>query len=927
MKTKHLLACMLCVLTFGTLQAQLPALQYVAATGGSGSDQTLAFTTDAAGNSYVAGGFNGTADFDPGSGTLNLNSNGGFDSFVQKLDAAGNLVWAKSWGGGSNDLPRGITTDHLGNVYIVGEFRNTVDFDPGPAVFSLISNGLRDIFIQKLDVNGDFVWARSFGGSDSDNGFSVVVDSLGNVYTTGRFYDVVDFDPGAGNTMTTSNGGLEIFVQRLDSNGMLDWVYSFGGSDFDSGNAIHLDESGDLLVGGSFSGTVDFDPGMGVANRTAGAFDDAFLLKLDTAGNFIWVNSALGSVNSNSGINAISTDSNGNIHLVGEFSGTVDFDPGSGVAQFTSNGVTDVYIQKLDASGNSIWTTAFGGPDVDEGVAIDVDPMGNIYASGSFDGTVDFDPGPGVTSYTTSFFGRRIFMTSLDGMGQFRWAEAFGETFFNEAFGIRVNDAGTVLLAGDFGGTVDFNPRTGVTEITSEGSNDIFVAAFNQCFADTGLLDTVVACAQFTWPVNGITYTVSGNYQQVLQNATGCDSLLLLNLTFNTVDVGVTQANDTLLAVTGASAYQWLDCSNNAAIPGANNSFYVPQMVGDYAVVVTENGCTDTSSCVTWNCTTTDTVFEVACFQYFWPENGVTYTLSGIYTDTLTNALGCDSIRFLDLTIQTVDTTIANFNDTLFASPGATSYQWINCNSGSPIAGATDVQFYPSSNGTYAVVITSNGCIDTSACQAWPCISRDTTFIQSCTAFDWNGTTYNTSGLFASSTIFTNVAGCDSIPYLALTIDTLSNAVMVNGATLTAVDSGWTYQWFDCVTGINLPGETNQSFTAVADGDYAVIISGPGCQDTSNCTAITNVGLAEIDATLPLLVYPNPTSGQVTLELAQARGIKQIIVATIDGRVLRIEPWDGLGTKQLQLNYPAGVYLLTVEDENGTSATKRIHKF
>ena len=168
-----------------------------------------------AGEAIIIGDFSGTVDFDPGIGVSNLTSNGYRDVFIEKLDANGNFVWAKSMGGTLHDYGFSITSDALGNVYVTGYFLETVDFDPGPATFNLTSNGFTDIFILRLDASGNFVWAKSVGGSAHDNGQSITTDASGNVYVTGWYSGSLDFDPDPTTFNLTSIGGSDVFVQKL----------------------------------------------------------------------------------------------------------------------------------------------------------------------------------------------------------------------------------------------------------------------------------------------------------------------------------------------------------------------------------------------------------------------------------------------------------------------------------------------------------------------------------------------------------------------------------------------------------------------------------------------------------------------------------------------------------------------------------------
>ena len=200
--------------------------------------------------------------------------------------------WAISEGGTSTDLSFCITTDDEENVYVTGIFQNTVDFDPGPSVALHSSNGVSDIFIQKLSPTGELIWVKSIGGISADFGYAIATDEEGNVFVTGNFHLTVDFDPGPGVFNLIADGSQseeDIFILKLDSDGNFVWAKKIGGPFADSGNSIDLDGTGNIYVTGIFSDQVDFDPGLGVSNISSNGDLDAFVLKLDSNGEFLWV--------------------------------------------------------------------------------------------------------------------------------------------------------------------------------------------------------------------------------------------------------------------------------------------------------------------------------------------------------------------------------------------------------------------------------------------------------------------------------------------------------------------------------------------------------------------------------------------------------------------------------------------------------------
>jgi len=378
--------------------------------GGADDDWGLSIAVDGSGNVYTTGYFRGTADFDPGAGTYNLTSVGESDIFISKFDASGNFLWAKSIGGTYFDHGKSIAVDGSGNVYTTGSFQGTADFDPGAGTYSLTSAGVYDFFILKLDAAGNFLWAKNIGGTSDDHCNSIAVDGSGNVYTTGSFRGTVDFDPGAGTSNLTSAGNSDIFVSKLDAAGNFGWAKNMGGTNFDEGNSIAVDGSGNVYTTGYFRGTADFDPGVGTNNLTSEGYFDIFISKLDVAGNFVWAKSMGGSFQDEG--YSIALDGSGNVYITGYFQGTVDFDPGAGTSNLTSAGSRDIFNSKLDSAGNFLSANSMGGTDNDLANSIAVDGSGNVYTTGTFVGTVDFDPGAG-TSNLTSAGSADIFILKL----------------------------------------------------------------------------------------------------------------------------------------------------------------------------------------------------------------------------------------------------------------------------------------------------------------------------------------------------------------------------------------------------------------------------------------------------------------------------------------------------------------------------------
>jgi hypothetical protein len=346
---------------------------------------------DGYGNSYISGSFEKEVDFNYGVGNAIFESKGKGDAFVMKVSSTGSFIWARTFGGSGIDESLSLFADASGSIYFTGYFQDTIGFYPCTSIDPIVSSGGNDVFVGKMDVNGNFQWVKSFGGELNDVGNDIRVDADGNIYFLGTFEDQVDFNPGNGSDILVSNGFKDVFLVKLDGSGNFLWAKSFGSSQSDSVNSFFLDVFGNIYISGSFQNTMDADPGNTVSMLNSTGGSDIFIQKLDYNGNFLWANS-IGGVNDDQ-INSIYVDDLENIYVTGYFQDTVDFDPGSSVANLYSLGGSDCFIQKLSSDGSFLWAYSFGGKGQDFGTSLSVDGTNNIYSVGYFEDTINLDPG------------------------------------------------------------------------------------------------------------------------------------------------------------------------------------------------------------------------------------------------------------------------------------------------------------------------------------------------------------------------------------------------------------------------------------------------------------------------------------------------------------------------------------------------------
>jgi hypothetical protein len=278
------------------------------------------------------------------------------------------LQWAKQIGALGFDRGEDVAVDANGNVYVAGSFEETVDFDPGPGTYTLYSAGW-NMYVAKYDVAGNFVWARTIASATEDKATAIVVNSSGVYVATERF----------------------ILLSHYDHSGNFFWTKSFGGTGFAELVDIRSDLLGNILLTGNFTGTVDFDMGPSVYPLSSKGGNDAFVAKIDAYGDFVWAKS-FGGTSTWDRPQAVTTDNSSNVYTIGFFDLTVDFDPGPGTFNMVTAGETDIFILKLDQNGNFLWARRLGAESYDYGgMDIVTDHQANVFATGYFHSTIDFD--------------------------------------------------------------------------------------------------------------------------------------------------------------------------------------------------------------------------------------------------------------------------------------------------------------------------------------------------------------------------------------------------------------------------------------------------------------------------------------------------------------------------------------------------------
>lgn len=380
--------------------------------------------TDAAGNVYVAGFFEGTMLL----GSENLECKGGFDAFWAKYSPDGQVLMAKSMSGVGYNYANQILIDGKQNIYVAGRFTQSIQIENQ----TLNSRGDSDIFLAKYNAQGKLVWVKQEGGSDADAPYGIGKDKQGNIYLTGDFGRTATF----GSFSLKSIGYNDIFLAKYDENGNCSWAKRYGGSGEDQPKSMITDAEGNCYVAG-----YTFSPILSFGTQTLKSYGDVdgFLVKFSPNGEITWAKS-VGGANTDEA-RSVALDSKGNVYITGFFKEKAQFDNISLAANSPSS---DIFMAKFSNSGQAIWAKNAGSAIGDEGSAIAIDASDNIYITGWFSGAAAFEE-----HKISSAGGQDVFLAKYNTEGKCQAAYSIGGTSTDEGQTLTTHQ-NSVFLGGYF---------------------------------------------------------------------------------------------------------------------------------------------------------------------------------------------------------------------------------------------------------------------------------------------------------------------------------------------------------------------------------------------------------------------------------------------------------------------------------------------
>lgn len=446
----------------------------------TGSTNTYTITSDANGNILVGGQVDAQTDFHPGDPLGTLDVVGTNDGYLCKLDPSGTFLWAVAFNANETytDWLQDAVTDEAGNIYAVGVFGGTTDFDPGAGV-AQVNGGEQDGYLVKLSPDGDLLWVKDVGAGGADGLFGAALSDNGDIIVSGYVEAGATID---NNTILLDNSQRAGLVASFRPDGTFNWARTMPGGQSRNVTDVRVGPDGGIHGCGIFSGTLDLDPGAAQFLVTSAGNADGFYFKLDAAGTLLWGGRVGGALED--WCYDLDVDAGGATYLAGHFRDVATIANGAATLDITAGSTSDALIARIAADGTPAW--AHGIPGNGRSHTVCAAPGGDVVYNGYFSNTVDFDPGPGAASLTT-LGGNDMFVARYTSGGDFVEVLTIASPSGQLGRGMHVNDAGVVFAAGSSGGALDLDPGPGILADTAASESSFYVRL--EAMPITGIAD------------------------------------------------------------------------------------------------------------------------------------------------------------------------------------------------------------------------------------------------------------------------------------------------------------------------------------------------------------------------------------------------------------------------------------------------------
>ncbi len=673
----------------------------------SSSAYNTRIAPDLSGGAFHAYTFSDSINPNPQNPTFYVGgSSAGQKVLISRINNAGSLVFYHFFETTAEFAVKDIASDNAGNVYMAGYARYTfggapVDLNPSAGTFNINTNGM---YIVKYDSLGNFITAKMFNiETYLFELFHLSVDNSNNIIVSGAFSYGAHFSNTPGSDTVFAGGNKNSFVAKYDSNLNFAWYNAFQNPrpvsfGFSFGEQT-VKPNGNPVLAFTIGGTINLSNGF--THTASGNYD---ILLLEFAPNGAILNNHILSSSGNVDyVAAITSDANNNLILVGRTDSSIDIDVTTGTSLTTSN--VD-FVVKYDNAFNLVWSKeAQMGNTKFLGVA--TTSSNDIIFAGVLRGTFDFDfnINPPYTYQISSNGGTNydVFIAKYDTNGQVIYAKNFGTNANTSQFEkLVVNQMNDIFVSGKQSDATDMNFGSAINNISANSNPYNFSVKYTPCVSNVTTVNASICQGSTYLLPSGTSVTTAGTYTNTFQTVNGCDSIITTTLFVSPIF----NINESASVCQGT----------NYTLPNGT----VVNTTGTYTSnLQTVGGC---DSIITTELTVMPTFNNVESIticsgtSHVLP-NGNTVSAAGTYVSNLQTINGCDSIITTTLNVNSVDVTVNQSSNILTANTATASYQWMDCANGNALIGGENGQnFTAATNGSYAVIVTENGCTDTSAC-------------------------------------------------------------------------------------------------------------------------------------------------------------------------------------------------------------------